>query len=354
MKHMTRFLSLLCALLLTASCACAEPEIIIPEEYARTGTLPVYAAAERDFRTAVQPEMFNSSGIADTLTGKHGYTAITFRDEARLSWDAAALYYETYDGVCEITYELESGEKHTVEQPRPSMAHATSNLALWMLVGWPETGEVYALEQTALTEITLEQAMARAEALFAALGLEGYICEAALDMTVSRIREMGEEWNALIDQGRILNNPRLDYSAATAQHEGYLLHYNRFGAQGDVAGMFHANVYVTAQGFASINLYDRYAAGEIRSTPAALVSYQAVAEALPRELQAARHPLQLGEMTRIRLTWCPVRAENAQDGMVFTPAWIISFTCTGDEQGGTGYYAIFDAVDGHLITGNWI
>ena len=352
MKHMTRFFSLLCALLLTA--ACAEPEIIVPEEYTRTGTLPVYAAEERDFRTLVQPEMFNSSGVAQTVTDEPAFTAVTFQDGAQLSWYPSALYYDTYDGVCEITYELESGEKYTVEQPRPSLARAASDLALWMLVGWPETDAVYARERTALTEITLEQAMTRAEELFAALGMEGYVCEAALDMTVSRIHEMGEEWNALIDQGRILNNPRLDYTAATAQHEGYLLRYNRFGAQGDVAGMFHADVYVTAQGFASINLYDRYAAGEIRSTPAALVSYQAVAEALPQELQAARHPLQLGEMTRIRLTWCPVRAENAQDGMVFTPAWIISFSCTGDEQGGTGYYAIFDAVDGHLITGNWI
>lgn len=352
MKHMTRFLSLLCALLLTA--ACAEPEIIVPEEYTRTGTLPVYAAEERDFRALVQPEMFNSSGIAQTVTDEPDCTAITFQDGAQLSWHPSTLYYDTYDGVCEITYELESGEKYTVEQPRPSLARAASDLALWMLSGWPETDEVYALEQTALTEITLEQAMTRTEALFAALGMEGYVCEAALDMSVNRIRQMGERWNALIDQGRILNNPRLDYSAATAQDEGYLLRWNRFGAEGDVAGMFHADVYVTAQGFAFINLYDRYAAGDIRSTPVALVSYQAVAEALPQALKEARHPLQLDEITDARLTWCPVRAEKARDGMVFTPAWIISFSCTDGEQGGTGYYAIFDAADGRLITGNWI
>lgn len=46
--------------------------------------------------------------------------------------------------------------------------------------------------------------------------------------------------------------------------------------------------------------------------------------------------------------------ERTDYGMLLTPVWVINFNAGGDEQGATGRYAIFDAIDGHLIDGNWM
>ena len=77
---MKRLLSLLCTLLMIASCGYAEPEIIVPDEFVHAGTLPIYAAAERDFNGVIKPEMLNQSGIAEWVTGKHNDVGITFND----------------------------------------------------------------------------------------------------------------------------------------------------------------------------------------------------------------------------------------------------------------------------------
>lgn len=349
-----RILSLLCAVL-AISPACAEPEIIVPDEYTLSGTLPVYAAVERDFLQIVQPEFINPSGAKEIVTGKHSYTCITFSDEAQLEWDKNSLYYETYDGTCEITYELAmTGEKVTTTQPKPDMRNAARTLASWMIHGWPVTDEVYTLESTTLNGITLDEAQNRAQQLFEILGLEGYVCESAIDMNLSRIQEMGAKWNKLLEEGHMLNNPVLDYSTATMQDEGYYLIYNRFGTDGDQAGMFHASLYVTAKGISYINLHDRYAVGTVCETPEKLVDWQTVMAALPKELKSSRMALELENVSRIRLTWCPVRSKLTDSGLAITPAWILTFSCSNDEQENDDYYAAFSAVDGRLIDANWI
>ena len=95
---MKRFLCLLCVMLMAAPYAFAEPEIIIPEAYEQKGTLSVYAAIPRDFTKVVKPEMFNDSGIAETITGRHDTYSVTFKDEAQLQCHREALYYNEYDG----------------------------------------------------------------------------------------------------------------------------------------------------------------------------------------------------------------------------------------------------------------
>lgn len=350
---MKRFLCLLCAALMTASCAIADPLIICPDVYEQTGTLSLYAAIPRDFTTVVDPEYFNTSGIAESITGKHSHHTVTFADTAQLQWMPEALYYNAYDGVGEITYELaETGETYTEMLPKPSMANAAASLASWMTFGWPETGEIYPLENEALTHITLTEAKARAEQLFVQLELEGYVCETALDMSLSRIREMGEKWNELIDKGAMLNSHRLDYSLAASTDEGYWLRYRRFGTESDLSGQFYADLYVTADGFASVWICDQYCTGELLSTPDALIGWQEAAEALPKELADSRMQPQLSEIITARLTWCPVREKASVSGMAFTPAWVLAFNALSDGQT-CEMHAVFNAVTGKLITGNW-
>ena len=342
----------------SATAAGAEPTIIVPEEYTRTGTLPVYSAVDRDFLPVVMPEWFNTSGVNEQTewTGKNNYRSVSviFNDEAQLGWDATALNYNTYRGTVETISELEYGEKVASVKPKPTMANAASSLARWMLVGWPGSDEVYSLEQETLTDISLEEAKQRTEDLLKLLGMDGYVCYEAIDMNLGRIQDMGSKWNMLIAEGRFPGNPQYDYSQATVEDEGYYLRYYRNGNDSELGGMFHADVYVTAAGFAYINICDLYANGDVYATPAALLDWHTVADSLPAELPNARYPLTLEKVVSVRLTWCPVRSDASKDGMVLTPAWVINFNASGDEQGGNGLYAIFDAIDGHLIDGNWM
>lgn len=346
---MKRILCLLCALLLAAPCALAEPVVITPE----AENMPVYAAVPRDFTQMVTPEMFNDSGIAENVTGKHNTRSVTFQDEAQLQVHREALYYNEYSGEEEVLYELaETGETYTEMLPKPSIAHAASLLASWMTFGWPETGEIYPLESEALTHITFAQAKARAEDLLASLGLDGYVCETALDMPLKRILEMGEKWGQLLGGGALVSTHRLDTSLATTQDEGYFLRYRRFGTESDLGGQFHADFYVTAAGFATINITDPYAMGQVLSTPKKLISWQDAAAALPKELADSHMQPKLNEITVARLTWCPVREKTSPSGMAFAPAWVLAFTALSDGQP-SEMYAIFNAETGRLIDGNW-
>lgn len=331
-----------------------EIEVSVPKEYLSTGTLPVYYAVERDFTSVVKPEWFNGTGIAQETEGKNNYNRVTFNNEAQLEWDKNSLYYNEYDGTAEVQYEYENGEKVMVPCPKPTMANAACKLAGWMLFGWPVTGEVYTLEQSSLPNISLDEAKQRAEALFEQLGMEGYTCYEAIDMSLPRIQEMGEKWNALIRDGHMLSNPVLDYSLATAEDEGYLLSYSRNGTDSELGGMFHADVYVTAKGFASINICDLYVNGEVYAVPDKLVDWQRVADKLPSELSQGRYPLTLDRILSAQLVQCPVRADKAGDGMVLTPVWVITFDAHDNDESYENAHAVFDAVDGHLINGDWL
>ena len=345
---MKRFLCLLCALLIAAPCAFAEPVIILPE----MENLPVYTAIPRDFTKVIQPEWFNTSGITDFKTHKNS-VSITFADEALLQCHREAIYYNEYHGEEEILYEnAETGEFFTEMLPKPTIANAAATLAGWMTFGWPNSGEIYHLENEALTHITLEEAKAKAESLFASLGMEGYMFESALDMPLDRIVEMGRKWGELLGDGTFISTYRLDTSLATTQDEGYLLRYRRFGTESDMSGQFYADLYVTAEGFASISICDQYAMGDILSTPEQLISWEDAAETLVKELADSRMQPRLEEVLTARLTWCPVREKKSETGMAFTPAWVLVFSAENDGRIDE-MHAIFNGVNGKFITGVW-
>lgn len=350
MKQCKRLVSWVLLMCLTMSCALAETEIIVPEAYMENGTLPIYRATARDFRETIQPEWFNQSGIAQTET--YGYR---YNDGAELQLSPETLYYTEYDGTWERTGEIEGGKKVTETVPKDSLACAVSDLASWATFGFPGMdGKTFDLERTELTEITLAQAQASMEALMAKLGLEGYSCTAALDMSLERIRYLGDAYNAEIDAGYMLNSYRYDYSQATTAEEGYFLKYYRFGEDGDAAGLFRASAYVTASGIHYVSICDQYIMGEVYETPAQLVDAQTVLDALPKEMASSRYPETLQEVLRVSLTWAPVRAANKADGMVLTPVWQVIYLSQEAQKQGYECWATFNAVDGTLLSAIFI
>ena len=328
----------------------AEMQIIVPDEYTANGTLPVYKATERDFSQGIDNNWFNQSGVAkEVLDTRHIGGMVDFNDGGHLDWGSYYLYYNTYDGTCEAVGELEDGTLFTETLPKQALVSDVSSIAGWMVMGFPGTDEVYNLESTQLSTISLDEAKAQAEALMAKLGMTGYTCTTALDMSVDRIHHMGALYNAAIDSGAMYTNAfRYDYSTATSADEGYYLCYHKFGTDGDIAGQFEAVFYVTADGIKTINLRDAYEQGEVIHTPAKLVDAQTVAAALPGEMADSRFPEEVKQITRATLTWMPVRADKG-DGMVMTPVWVLSYLTGEGEQQGYECWAVFDAIDGKLI-----
>ena len=328
----------------------AEMQIIVPDEYTTNGTLPLYKATERDFSQSMDYSWFNQSGVAkETLDPRHIGGMVDFNNGGHLDWGSYYLYYNTYDGTYEAVSELADGGTFTETLPKHALASDISSIAGWMVMGFPGTGEVYTLEDTQLSTISLDEAKTQAEALMAKLGMTGYTCTTALDMGVDRIHQMGALWNEAIDSGAMYTNAfRHDYSTATTADEGYYLRYHKFGTDGDMAGQFEAVFYVTADGIKSINLRDAYEQGDVIHTPAKLVDAKTVAAALPGEMADSRYPEELKQITRATLTWMPVRADKG-DGMVMTPVWVLSYLTDEGEQQGYECWAVFDAIDGKLI-----
>lgn len=328
----------------------AEMQIIVPDKYTANGTLPVYKATERDFSQSMDYSWFNQSGVAEeTLDPRHVGGMVDFNDGGHLDWGSYYLYYNTYDGTYEAVSELADGGTFTETLPKNALTSDISSIACWMVMGFPGTGEVYALEHTQLSTISLDEAKAQAESLMSKLGMTGYTCTTALDMGVDRIHKMGAMYNTAIDSGALYTNAfRHDYAAATTADEGYYLCYHKFGTDGDIAGQFEAVFYVTADGIKSINLRDAYEQGDVIHTPAKLVDASTVAAALPGEMADSRYPEELKQITRATLTWMPVRADKG-DSMVMTPVWVLSYLTAEGEQQGYECWAVFDAIDGSLI-----
>ncbi len=337
-----------------AEASATQPlEVMVPDAYAQNGTLPVYQAIPRSFEGKLDYGWFNQSCVAsEEVYQKHTGAHVVFNDEAQLDWSAEAIFYTTYDGTYETTYEVVEGReaKYVTETlARRSMTAEACSLASWMTFGFPGTDMVYGLERTELTSITLDESRAKAEELLTKLGLEGYVCTTALDMSLERIQTMGNELNRQIDAENLsTNNYRYDYATATVENEGYYLKYHRYGADGDLAGLFEATFYVTADGVMDINLRDYYEQGSIIETPDVLLDAQTVAKNLPRAMADSRHPETLVSIKRATLTWMPIRAGKGGD-MALTPVWMFTYLADDGDQRNCEGWAAFSAIDGRLV-----
>jgi len=317
-----------------------DVKLLVPEDYSAQYTMPVYAAIARDFGADLNPELFNQSGIAKT----ENYL-VTYKDEAQLSWAPEALFYNEYHGMYDGSYKEQGRDPMMI--PTPSLNNAASRLAGDAYSAWPESWEGIALSNTALSGITLDEAKAKVESLLKTLQVDGYACDYALDMDVSRIQSMGEKWNRMLEENP-WNSAILDYSKVSAENEGFYLHYtNGIKTDGNLFDLF---AYVTQKGIVDLQLPDMYIRGDVIATPDALVSPETVMAQLPVEMADSRFSdITLDHIISLELTYAPARADNAADGMVFTPAWYVVYQDSDGVKGDFNSFAIFNAVDGTMI-----
>jgi len=322
----------------------AEPEMIVPEVYTQTGTMPIYLATARDFSQHLRPEAFNQSGIV-----RRDDWCIVFSDEAILDWAPEALFYNEYSGTFNANADTEYEADYV---PRPALSHSIADLASWAISGWPGDGTVYSLEKTTLTDITLGEAKEKLETLLEQLSVTGYICDYALDMSVERIVALGNDMNARITSGEFFTNlPQVDFNQAEAADEGFYLSYHKPGdgrnqGNGDI---FSAYAYVTARGVVDISIRDMYIPGEVYDMPEALVRPEHVLERLPEEVSGSRFPEKVVSISSIQLSYAPMRASSKADGMVLSPIWLIIYQDESSVTRGYHCWAEFDAVNGKLL-----
>ena len=349
MRKYTRILSFLTVLILLCSAAAmpafAEYELVVPEEYKETGTLPVYRAVKNDFTSVMQPEWLNQSGITEKWD-----TGAFFNDHAELFCYPESISYSEYtDEMIEINW-AEREENPEIEPEmynQHALPSAITRLANAAYTGMREYARGVKLEHEQLTLISLAEARQAAETFIARVGMEdqGYELAYALDMDLERIRTIGEEYNRFwFDEGR-RNCDMLDYSTATAEDEGYFLLYTLLGSPRISYHDYHLELYVTNRGIEDAYFGAEYRREEIVDTPAELISPDEAAARFYEELAASESRRTADSLDKISLTYMPVSAKNKKDGMVFTPTWQISYTWRGRNR----HWAYINAIDGKLI-----
>lgn len=343
MKRFISILLTLCFVFLTTA-TLAEPEIIVPEIYTQTGTLPIYRATARNFGDDPQPELFNQSGIVS-----RDEWHIVFADEAILDWAPEALFYNEYSGM----FDTNAGtEYEAAYSPRPALSGEIANLASWAMNGRPGDGTVYQLEKSTLNHITLDEAKNTLETLLEQLGVTGYTCDYALDMSVERIGLLGSAKNAKIASGEYFTNlPPYDYSQVSAADEGFYLSYHKPGVEHNQGNgeIFSVYAYVTKRGVVQASIRDMYIPGDVYDTPSSLVSPAKVLARLPEEVAASRFPGEVASISSIHLSYAPMRASIKAEGMVLSPIWLVIYKDNEAEKRGFDCWAEFDAVNGKLL-----
>ena len=310
-------------------------ELIVSPEYQETGTMSIYQAIETDFTTGVNPEWFNTTGIA---TGA-GTDFIEFNDHAVLSSSPEALFYDEYQG--EVFSEAQSGAIVRV---------------IWVK-DWDGHRDEFQLEQTELTGITLEDAKAQAETMISQLGLDcnHYVCEYTLDMSLDRIQTMGAIYEKAIVDGELLTDDDwvpYDYSRIPASEEGFYLVYRPAQIDAsDAAGRYGLVFFINSRGIVFAHLRNQFNMGDPVETPEKLITHEDAIARFNREINQSRYGADSQTITilKIILTYEPVRASNAENGMVFVPTWAIVYQDQKASQQGYERYALINAIDGTLI-----
>lgn len=204
-------------------------------------------------------------------------------------------------------------------------------------------------EHDKLTHLSLEDAEHTAEALFEKLGLQGYELAWKLDMSLERIHTLGDAYNQFWFEGEGYSNaPRQDYSAATAEDEGYFLVYTPLGVDHISDGRHQITLFVSSRGIVYANIVSTYNRGEIVYTPEKLISPEEAVTRLYAEAAKSRDDIKVSSIERVALTYVAIRAENKQDGMVFAPVWQVLFKNEGHGEEYTSW-AEFNAINGTLV-----
>lgn len=329
-------------------------KVDVPAEYVETGTLPVFRAEETDLTAVLRPEWLNGSGVAK----KRSETSLVFADRAALQFGAESLTYtryseEMYD-YSTVQRERFHGEAEPDILPVPELSWFIADMASGVLYGY-SYAEGVQQGSAELTYLTLEDARLAAEELIGKLGLKGYECRLALDMSAERIREMGEKYNRFWHESEdaCTNQPRMDYSCAGPDDEGFYLVYTLMGANdlSDTRNLI--TLFVNRGGIAYVNLRNSFTPADVLYTPAALITPEKAVSALNAEAAASRNGLPVRSVSEVSLIYRAVRAENPADGMVFTPVWRIGYRDAESTSGNGLRWGEINAVNGELINASF-
>ena len=168
-------------------------------------------------------------------------------------------------------------------------------------------------------------------------------------MSLERIRTLGDAYNRFwFEGGGYSNAPRQDYSAATAEDEGYFLVYSPLGVDNVSDGRHQITLFVSSRGIVYANTVSTYNRGEVVYTPEKLITPEEAVTRLYTEAAKSRNDIKVSSIERVALTYVAVRAENKQDGMVFVTAWQILFKEAVQSEEYTSW-AEFNAINGTLI-----
>ena len=310
-------------------------ELITSAEYQESGMMPVYQAIETDFTKDIDPEWFNATGIA---TGA-GTDFIEFNDHAILSTAPEALFYDEY---------------HDSHQ---SESYSGAIVRIIWVRNWEGHRGEFNLEKTELTGISLEDAQGQAETLIAQLGLDcnHYTCEYMLDMSLDRIQTMGAIYEKAIVDGKLTTNSDrvpYDYSAIPASEEGFYLVYRPAQIDAsDAEGRYGLQFLVNSRGIVFAHLRNQFNMGEPVESQKKLIPHEEAIAKFNKEINQSRYGTDEQTVTilRVILTYEPVRAANAETGMVFVPTWAIVYQDQEASQQGSERYALINAIDGTLI-----
>ena len=353
MRNSNRMLSVFAAVILLCSLsslpAMAEYTVQVPVEYEQTGTLPIYKAIENDFTAILQPEWFNQSGVAE----RRGTSVTVFQDHAELTCEPDTINYEEHtDELYDYNrWERENGNPDLEPEllPREALSRDLVSIASTVYMEMEEGAHGIELEQDQLTLLSLAEARQTAEAFMDRLGLKGYDLAWALDMSLNRIRTLGEAYNTGWFSGAAANGymPRIEYENAAVEDEGYYLYYTPLGVSHISDGRHQISLFVNSRGIAYAQFVCYYIQGEAADTPAALITPEEAVSRFTEENAKAKNSYAVKSVDRVALTYVAVRAENKKDGVVFTPVWQISFT---DEESNMPYrWADINAVNGSLV-----
>lgn len=314
-------------------------ELLVPDEYRKTGKMTVYKAVKGDLTEIMQPEWLNQTGILE----KRDETIMTFNDHAELIYWPDTLHYEEYT---DELFDYNQGDPESDEpelRPKEALSQGIERLARKVYSSLIFEHDNYPgdlkLEHERLTLISLEDAKRTVEGFLEKLNIQGFELAYALDMSLERIQTLAELDDSIYSS--YLNN---DYKSATAEDEGYFLYYTPLGVTRINNGRQQIMAFVTSRGIVSIQLSNDYNRGEAVDTPELITPEEAV-ELLYNHAKKGKDKHEVKSIQRVALIYMPLRAENKKQGMVFEPVWQIWYKYGGR----TSAWACFNAENGNLI-----
>ena len=299
--------------------------LIVPDAYTENGTIPVYRATEAALSKQVDPYWFDQSGIAE----KRSEGNFVFADHATLHYSDDYLYYEQltdemYDyATLQRTFDPKA-EPDLL--PIPDLSYFVMTMAEGVHNNYPY-GEGVQFEKDQLTYLSLAEAQRIADDMIDKLGLHGYACSCALDMSAERIRTLGEKYNQFwYESGTATNNsPRMDYRNASADDEGYYLIYALNGMHDAEDGQQQIAMYIDRGGIAYMSIRNSFTMGDALYTPDSLISPDEAVATLTAEAAAAHYGKPVLSVYKVSLVYRAVRADDKAEGMVFSPVWYIEY-----------------------------